>query len=359
MINIVWGIIKTIFFLGILPTCVGIGSAGLCKRKDKDIFAFVYILGLVIMMALAEVLSVPLTLKKQSFMLFVWMYSVILGGITILTIATRRKAIVLIFKDLKFYIKNIQKSWIGLLALIYIPIIILAFHTTYIYGDDKTYITIVNDIISTNKLYLTDFVTGNEVSFIYAKYSLTSYWTWVAYLAKVTGIHPLILCKTVLVFIIIPAGYLVQGLLGSYLFHKDEKKVLVFMYFVILVTLFGGFSAYTVTYRFYTWVWQSKAFLAMIILPFLFYYCNYIFEENAFAGDYLILFLIILASCSSTLTGTGLAVGMAGILGFLYAIWNKKIGIFVRTMIACAPAFVFIFLYLNYNQFCAWINFNG
>jgi hypothetical protein len=152
-------------------------------------------------------------------------------------------------------------------------------------------------------------------------------------------------------------AYAVQGLLGSFLFRNQERKMIVYMLFVVLVSIFGGFSNYTVTYRLYTWVWQSKAFLAIIVLPFLFYYCNCIFEYEISWRENVLLLTLILATCSTTLTGTGLAVGMVLVLALIYAVKNKNIKNMIFPVLACFPAYVLMAIYLRYDQFLGWIHF--
>jgi hypothetical protein len=131
--------------------------------------------------------------------------------------------------------------------------------------------------------------------------------------------------------------------------YKDERKNRVFLFFCAIVSIFGGFSGYTVTFRLYTWVWQSKAFLAIVVLPFLFYYVNEMFEGKNNVGEYVILFTIILASCSTTLTGTGLAVAMALTLSLVKCIRNRRFASLPGVLVTCTPCFVLMVLYSRYD----------
>ncbi|MDD6157403.1 MAG: DUF6077 domain-containing protein [Lachnospiraceae bacterium] len=344
-------------YLGIVPIALGPLFTSNIKRNVVGSLIFNYFVGIMVEVALMQLISVPLTLTKCSFSLLVIVYSAVISVLLVLAALFRYRVIRNIFGDAARRIRKASKCWILVLIGIYVPILVLSFQNLYIYGDDKTYITMITDILNSNTLYLRDVDTGIPVGWILSKYSLSSYFTWLAYMAKITGLHPLILCKTALMYIIIPMGYAVQGLLSAYLFRNNERKMLVYMLCVILVTIMGGFSNYTVTYRFYTWVWQSKAFLAIVVLPFLFYYCNLVYEDKAGKREYLILFIAILATCATTLTGTGLAVGMVLFLAGMYSIRNKNVWNLISAVVACCPAYVLMVIYLQYDRFLSLIGF--
>lgn len=359
IIRIIGGMAMLLLLLIICPVMIGALILLPSKKEETDNFIFSYMIGLLSMLALSEVLSVPLTLLKQSFMHFVIAYSCGLLIMVLASLTFARKKCIRIVKGIWDQLKNFQVKWIPVLLGIFVPIIILAFYTPYIYGDDKVYLSMVNDMVVSDRLYLTNINTGDSDGWVIAKYALSSYWTWIAYIVKISGIHTLILCKTILAFVYVPISYAIQELFARYLFHGDTRKVYVYMLILILVTLFGGFSNYPVTYRLYVWVWQSKALLAIMVLPFLFYYCNVIFEKVPCFWEYFILFIMILGTCSTTLTGTGLAVGMVCILAAYYMVVHRKIGIFVKSFLMCIPAYFLMFFYLLYDEILAWTNFYG
>ncbi len=353
------GILMLLLLLGVIPIPVGALFTRPMIKKRKMSLTFVYIMGIMVLVALSEILSVPMTLIRGSFSSFVWVYNGVTLAFIILAIVFCRNYIADLVKTAAERIRHADRAWILVLLAIYVPVILLAFVTPYIYGDDRTYLSMVNDIVQSNTLYQIDADTGEEVVFVLAKYALSSYWTWIAYLVKMSGIHSLILCKTVLMFILVPMSYAIQGLLAGHWFRNDERKMRIYMLLVVLASIFGGFSAYTVTYRLYTWVWQSKAFLAIIVLPFLLYYCCMVYEKDTAGWEYVLLMLLIIAACSTTLTGTGLAVAMACLLSAIYAFIQRKIGMVIKTVCSCLPAFVLMVIYMRYYYFLAFFGLLG
>ena len=358
VIKCVGGGLVLLLLLGIAPVVVGTVFIMPMRRENSRSLTFAYLVGIMVMVGLSELLSVPLTILKQSFSTFVGIQNAIVLVLCIVAVMCYRKELYQIIQTAIGTIKLANRMWILVLLGVYVPLIILAFVEPYIYGDDTTYLSMVNDMVYSDRLYLTDIVTGAESGWVAAKYSLSSFWAWLAYLAKTTGIHPLVLCKTILPFVFVPMSYAVQGIFASYLFKNNERKMLLYMLLVILVSIFGGFTNYTVTYRLYTWSWQSKAFLAMIVIPFLLYYCNYVFESATTIWEYFLLLIMIVAACATTLTGTGLAVVMVCAIACIYSVIRKRIDIIINTLLVCSPAYVLILLYLVYDQFMYLIQFD-
>lgn len=355
--KMILGIIKLFIVLGIFPILAGTILSAHINRDNSGTLTFSYFMGLILMIAVMQIISVPMTLRKVSFSVLYKSYIAIILMLVLAAVAFQRKYMMDIIKKAWQRVQYADRKWWIVGGLIIFPIIVLAFYTPHIYGDDTTYITMVNDILSSDTLYLIDTHTGEPVTWILSKYSLSSYWTWIAFLAKISGIHPLILCKTILMFCFIPMSYAVYGLLASYLFYNNERRILIFMGLLNLIQIFGGFSGYTTTFRLLTWVWQSKAFLAIIVLPFLFYYCNLVFERKTKTYELFVLCLLIIATSSTTLTGTGLAVAMVMVLALIYAVksrnWIKIIG----AGIACSPALIYMIIYLKYDAFLRFIHF--
>lgn len=351
------GIIILLLVLGIFPILLGTLLSVHIRRDNSNTITFSYFMGLTEMIAFMQLISVPMTLGKVSFSVLYRSYTFVMLCMLILAVVLRRKYIWKMVQRAAGRIRVADSKWWIVIVFIFIPIIILAFYTPHIYGDDTTYITMVNDILSSDTLYLIDTHTGEPVSWILSKYSLSSYWTWIAYLAEISGLHPLILCKTVLLFFFIPMSYAVYGLLAAHLFCNSERRMLIFMGLLNLVQLFGGFSGYTTSFRLLTWVWQSKAFLAIIVLPFLFYYCNLVFEKKTTLYEFFVLCLLIVATSSTTLTGTGLAVAMVILLALIYAVKEHQLIKIAGAGIACSPALIYMLIYLKYDDFLRLIHF--
>jgi hypothetical protein len=273
----------------------------------------------------------------------------VLAVFVLLALLFRRKNLMQMCRAAAMRIQSAGKIWIFVVLAAFIPAFLLTFYTPSIYGDDTTYLTMVNDMVSSDTLYLVDEGTGELKTWVLAKYALSSYWTFLAYLEKMTGLHSLILCKTILPYMIVPMYYAVQGLFAAWLFRGAQRKITMYMLVVNLVTLFGGFSNYTVTYRLMTWIWQSKALLALVVLPFLFYYSNLIMEKRPKGREFICLAIFITASAATTLTGTGLAAAMVLVLSGIYGIWKKRLRIIIYTACSCTPALLFMYMYLKYD----------
>lgn len=353
--KVIIGILTLTLLLGLIPIVLGALLTVKMNIENSCLISFNYLAGMMTMLTIMQLYSVPMTLLQYTFDELVRAYSVTLVLLCLYVIIRHRRYLTEIWKS---FVKRVQKAdrrWFFIVLLIFVPAIVLAFYTPYIYGDDKTYLTMVNDIVESNTLYLIDTATGEAVTWVSAKYALSSYWTFLAYLVKVSGVHTLILCKTILIFVFTGVSYMMQGLVGSFLCKNSERKLLYYMFFLSIVQFFGCFSWYSTSFRLYTWIWQSKAFLAIIVIPFLFYACNIIFDKKMEIRNYALLLIGIITACSATLTGAGLALGMVLLLALMYTIRRKDWKILFGAGVTCVPAAIYMLLYLRYDIFVNWL----
>lgn len=226
----------------------------------------------------------------------------------------------------------------------------------YIYGDDVTYITMITDYVDTNAIYTKTWagqLTPTPLSEISFKYVFTSYYPFMGMISMITGLHPLILCKTVIPVFYVPIHYLIIWRIGKYLFSDTEEekkhrdKLSVFMFFYVLLIEFGQISYYTLSRRLMIWVWNSKSDCFCLLLIPLFFY-TYLFlteqdESERLLGKtklfyrQLLVAIIALACNSSTLMGLILSAIVMGIWFIIAAFRCKKPSLFFASLWTLIP----------------------
>ena len=72
---------------------------------------------------------------------------------------------------------------------------------------------------------------------------------------------------------------------------------------------------------------------------------------------FFVLCLLIVATSSTTLTGTGLAVAMVILLALIYAVKEHQLIKIAGAGIACSPALIYMLIYLKYDDFLRLIHF--
>ena len=138
------------------------------------------------------------------------------------------------------------------------------------------------------------------------------WWLWIASLSQLTGLHPIMIGKGLMPWIVIPLSYLSYGIFAKEMFHNEKKNILLFLCFIFLLHLFafqseamGGICLLAVPYG-------GKVAYVHMILPYLFYMA-FTFGKTERRQKWVLL-LIVAGACMSTgilglagaaLTGTG------------------------------------------------------
>ena len=241
--------------------------------------------------------------------------------------------------------------WLVALLFIILSLVQIAFFSPYRYGDDTTYISMINDMVETKEFYTlnpdTGFIYGAAV---HEKYFFSTYYQFVAMLCINTGIHPLIMCKTILGIVYILLTFMVIWI-GCKTFCKDfEQSSLMFMISTVLI-FFGNYSYYTLARRILIWNYNGKSVLFTIILPYLFIRVIkcFLLEEGKekkrkrerILELFQVTFIVFVAS-TTTLMGVGLAAMETGLLGLSISATQKRFSPIVRSIIVCIPAILLL-----------------
>ena len=221
----------------------------------------------------------------------------------------------------------------------------------------------ITDIVDTNAIYTKtwagqiDPMPLAEVSF---KYVFTSYYPFLSSISILSGLHPLILCKTVIPVFYVPIHYLIIWRIGKFVFSdtEDEKKrrekQSVFMFFYVILIEFGQISYYTLSRRLMIWVWNSKSDCFCLLLIPLFFY-TYIFltendESERLLGKtklfyrQMLVAIIALACNSSTLMGLIMSAIVMGIWFVIAAFRQKKPAVFFTSLWTIIPHIITVLL---------------
>lgn len=239
----------------------------------------------------------------------------------------------------------------------------------YIYGDDVTYITMITDYVDTNAIYVktwTGQVEPLPLSAVSFKYVFTSYYPFLGSISILSGLHPLILCKTVLPVIYVPVHYLIVFRIGQYLFGDENdvrvgvEKQSVFMFFYVLLIEFGQISYYTISRRLMIWVWNSKSDCFCLLLVPLFFYTFMLLtdrvETERVLGDTSLFYrqfliaVIALACNSATLMGLIMSAIVMGVWFVIAAFRLKKPSVLFTSLWTLVPHVVTAVILFSYWQ---------
>ncbi len=217
-------------------------------------------------------------------------------------------------------------------------------------GDDAYYVvqSVVTD--ETNTLYRILPYTGFSTALDY-RHSMAVFPIWIAYIARVSGIHAAIVSHTVLPLVLIPITYWIYLEVGKKLFGEKKKQLPAYMILVCALQIFGNVSVYPGSTFFLTRTWQGKSMLANVIIPAIFMILLWIFEGSAARrparrGLWILLFMVNIVAAMMSTASVFLNVVLLGVMALVLAIREKNPKILLKIGLACIPCGVYGMIYV-------------
>lgn len=134
-------------------------------------------------------------------------------------------------------------------------------------SDDSFYVGLAEKSIDNPTLYRSDPSTGDPRFPLMSQYRFESWELLIATISKVSGLGSAELAHTVLPFTLILLSYISYASLAK---HFLPKRFLpLFLIVLSLFHMFGGYSQYSQGSFLLTRIWQGKAILLHILIPFL------------------------------------------------------------------------------------------
>ena len=316
-------------------------SLGFKKNLDR------YIVGFASVQALFFVVYVPAILGGWSSRTLSYTATSVItvvgvaGCIIRFKKATDKKEFLALKKPDLRYLKN-PFFLIGLCIIVYQLWIYVA-KEPYIYGDDIVYVRMITDYVDTNAVYTKEWagqMVSTPLSEINFKYVFTSYYPFLGMISILTGLHPLILCKTIVPLVYLPTHYLIIWRIAKHLFRKVQddaarrEKLSLFMFFYSILIEFGHISYYTISRRVTIWIYNNKSDCFCLLLIPLFFYSYVLLTDKLECEDLLssknsffhlfIIMIMAIACNSASLMGVVMSAIIIGIWLVIAAYKSRK-----------------------------------
>lgn len=313
-----------------------------------------YLTGSFLMWGTFEVIAVPLILLKVSFMTAVVLWTV---ALVVIMICQWKYGIAVSYKKLlqkgKDNIQKLNKKEI-FLYLIMLGLILYQFFYcvfgTQLDEDDARFVVNAVEAYNNNSMLLIHPATGEYAGTWVGELAkdVPSPWMiFVAALSKIAMIHPTIMAHTILPGVLVTMAYGVYWLIAQELFPKNKEEQELFVIFVSLINIHFSNTEYTAAVFLLTRIWQGKAVVAGIIIPFIFYLFMLLrHEKKNNYGYWIVIGLTDLAACLLSGMGIILVAMLIGILAVCYSVTYKDFRILLRSILACIPSILFGVIYV-------------
>ena len=320
----------------LVPTCVGVGIARWFHLPDRVHVWF--LIGSVTEWAIIQLLSVPMTLMKASFVPLVWMISIALGALAVYGVAQlvrlqRRR----VSRNTASAVSDWSKSDVAALVImigLYLYMAISTARLQFVSRDDARFVVMAVDIEHTNRLFLTDFGTGQPVSTFLStlRHDLFSPWAvYLAYVSRMTFTPVAIIAHTALpqsLLLCMVSAYLLVAdrFFGQRRFEKYSMVIL-----ALLIASYSGYSVMPPEGYFIRRPWQGKAMVAGVGIPILYLSLTRLWNDYEGWKPYLLEYLVILSMCLMSAMGFILGSMICGAFGLVYGVRKKKLSVALKT----------------------------
>ncbi len=331
-------------FLYLLPCVAGHGVNRVLKI-DTSITKN-YLVGNIFIWAMFQLVTVPLVLLKQNFSLVVLLINIIMiviCGWVIVYEVILKKCEMFRFTCWKQKFEGIKIADLfaiiavfGILGWLFYKVITLQ-HTD---ADDSRFVVNAVEILRTNRMFLTDVITGQELTTWIGELikDIVSPWAvYIAYNAKMTGISAVIMAHSVLPVSLILCGVSVFWLFSKEIFKSNISDRCIFMCLILLLNIYGCYSVYTAETFFLTRIWQGKATLASVAIPAMFLFCMWLYQKEWKFGNYALIALLNISMCLMSGMGTIIGAIMLASVGMIYGIRKKNIWVTLLMLEMCVP----------------------
>lgn len=291
-------ILMMCLWLTILPGGIGICLQPAGQSENKNIVEralHAWVIGQMILWSVFLAICVPETLLEKSFSDVYSLYVAVSLGIFFAAIAGRGFMALHKKKSEAHAAKNAANDtandsakektskarmprivllfWV-LAALLALLQIICVFLLAYEEGDDAYYVAVTTMSKDADRLYTKIPYTGAFTG-LQGRYALAPFPVWVAVPAKLSGLSGAVASHLVMPVFAIFMSYAILYLIGKKLLEEGTGRnpwiMPVYLCFMELLVIFGGYSTYTKENFLLVRAAQGKAILANIVIPFLFY----------------------------------------------------------------------------------------
>ena len=248
-----------------------------------------------------------------------------------------------------------------LFAVILILQLVLAVYYAPFDGDDAYYV--VESLIAQEVDVMNTIVPYTGISTqLNMRHAMAVFTMWIAYIARMSGIHATIVSHTVMPLILLPVSYLIQLEIGRILFRDRRGQLPIFMVLIALIRMYGNTSIYTAETFLMMRTWQGKAMVATCILPLILWVFLWLFEDcrkdsrlwlQETGGGRLIrnsawVVLALVEMSSGIMSSMGVMFGSAltCVLALFLTIYSRDPRVILKTALALLPNAIYMLVYL-------------
>ena len=232
----------------------------------------------------------------------------------------------------------------GILILFQLVVVVLYAHMD---EDDAFYVGTATTAGETDSLYAYNPYTGAAYNVLPSRYILSPFPAFLAVTSRLCGgLHPAIVAHTVFPAVFVFLAYVVLFQYSRIFFKGKAGEQGIFMILCAVILWFCGYSVYNSEIFTMGRIWQGKAVLAGVFLPFLFLLCMEIFMQEKPEYPWSLAFLANGACCLFSSMGIMLAPLLMGVFALLSLVKFRDGRRFLKSVVCCLPSLILGVVYI-------------
>lgn len=217
-------------------------------------------------------------------------------------------------------------------------------------GDDAYYMAVAETADYSGVMYVANVYAFGATELNY-RYILAPFPIWIAFLARISGVHTLTIGHIVLGIVLVTMSYVLYAHMGKVLFGEDRRKRLQMLILVAILFIWGNTSSHTAESFLLLRSRQGKALVAGIVFPAMIYLLLKLGralekKERITCRDYLLGMAIILTGCLGSTLGGALVILLWGSALLFLTIGYRKWSLLPFGIFSAMPGLVYTMLYL-------------
>lgn len=359
---IVLQIFSLFFWIWLLPVLLGLIPAGLID-KERKLLGLPLVCGYVLQWFVFQLIAVPIILLQRKvpffdFTFLTWLYGAILflvGAGVVGFYAKKRDALKWKRTEEAFSFGKMGRVCFTLFWIIFAVQVLGMIFLSFADGDDAYYVAVSTIAEKSDTMYVVPAYTGGAGAIDW-RHALAPMPIWIAFLARVTGIHVATIAHIAVPVVLLLVTYGLYASIGQILCKDKREMVPLFLFISSLLVLFGNYSMKTAETFLITRTAQGKSILGNVIFPCVILLILMLIDRVARKDDtgvmlWCMLIFLAGAACLCSALGGVLIVVLYAVVGFYISLCYKRWNILSRLVSCSLPALLCIALYLFVQKF--------
>ena len=291
-----------------------------------------------------------------AFSLLLWVYGIvmaILGCVWLVFDIRKYKRVYtkIRFKLADTKLKVKKDKFVIVYAITFAILLLIQLYGAFAYEinewsyDDYDYVVTSKDTIESDTISYVNYIDGTMPN-VQEKRAVASWGTYVAMLSATTGFEVTTVYHTILPLFLLLLAYAVFYYIAGFLFHSYADRF-IFLIILSVAHIFGLYSHYSITFRLLGALWQGKAILCVIAIPFFMLYLIKAYKREVKTAYMLPIAAISIGASSLTSLSVLFIPIIAVLVWIMMCVYHRKI-FGIRYLIASllGPLYVGIFYIL-------------